>query len=99
MRVYAATAPFPTDERYGLTSQMRRAAVSVVANIAEGAGRETDREFARFLDLSQGSLSELDALALVAEDLHLLDASQRSTINQSCREVRAMLRGLAKRLR
>ncbi len=97
--LYRDTARFPVEERYGLTLQMRRAAVSVVANIAEGAGRSSDRDFARFLDIAQGSLSELDALASVAEDLQLLESQHRSGIHQSCREIRAMLHGLAQRLR
>lgn len=59
-RVYVVTREFPEEERFGLVSQMRRAAVSVASNIAEGAGRQTDIEFVRFLYMASGSASELD---------------------------------------
>ena len=57
-RIYAVTASFPNDERFGLTAQLRRSAVSVPSNIAEGSGRGSDRDFARFLEISYGSLME-----------------------------------------
>ena len=60
VETYKVTKTFPTEERYGLTDQVRRAAVSIPANIAEGAGRRTKKEFINFLHISQGSLSELD---------------------------------------
>ncbi|WP_321283945.1 four helix bundle protein [uncultured Vibrio sp.] len=58
--VYKTTSTFPADERFGLTSQMRRCAVSIASNIAEGAGRQTPKEFIQFLHIAQGSCSELD---------------------------------------
>src|SRR5262245_37668195 len=72
--VYAATANFPDSERFGVTAQMRRAAVSVPSNIAEGAARATRREFLRYLTMSRGSLSELDTQARIAERLGFLRA-------------------------
>jgi four helix bundle protein len=70
--VYQTTRAFPPDERYGLTSQMRRAAFSAAANIAEGAAKRGSVEFRRFLDIALGSLSELSYAILLARDLGLL---------------------------
>ena len=67
--IYRQTKEFPKEERYGVTSQMRRASSSVPANIAEGCGRESDAEFRRFLVISQGSVSELEYFNILAKDL------------------------------
>ena len=69
------TSRFPPEERFGLTSQMRRAAVSIPSNIAEGAARETRREFAHFVSTARGSLSELETQALIAAGLGYIDRS------------------------
>ena len=74
--VYRATGEFPKHELYGLTSQMRRAAVSVGANLAEGASKRGSREFRRYLDISLGSLAELDYLFRCARDLGFLSAER-----------------------
>ncbi|MCA9077615.1 MAG: four helix bundle protein [Planctomycetaceae bacterium] len=66
-RVYELTKTFPNEERFGLTSQMRRTAVSIAANIAEGSGRVSDRDFARFLEIAYGSLMETLSHAVIAE--------------------------------
>ena len=75
--VYRATGQMPTDERFGLTSQMRRAAVSVPSNVAEGAARGSQREFAQFLFVSRGSLAELQTQLLLAEQLELIPSQPK----------------------
>ena len=72
LEVYRETSSFPADERFGLTSQLRRAAVSIPANIAEGRGRRTDDDFARFMDYAMGSASEVECHLLLACDLDIL---------------------------
>ena len=67
--IYNLTKSFPDDEKFGITSQMRRASVSIPTNIAEGAGRETKKEFKRFLYISLGSASELETLTTIAQNL------------------------------
>ena len=71
--VYKATANFPKEEKYGLTSQIRRSAVSVPSNIAEGAGRNSDGEFCQFLGISNGSSYELQTQLIVANRLKLIN--------------------------
>lgn len=71
--VYKLTQKFPDSERYGLSSQMRRAAVSIPSNIAEGQGRHSSREFIQFLYIAKGSLAELDTQLLICLSLNLID--------------------------
>jgi four helix bundle protein len=97
--VHRVTASFPTSERYGLGAQMRRAAVSVVSNIAEGCGRQSDRELARFLRIARGSLRELECQLLLARDLEYIPADCWRRDNTECQEISKMLTGLIQTVR
>jgi len=98
LNLYKITKTFPTDERYGLTSQIRRSAVSICANIAEGCGRQTRRDFARFAYIALGSASELEYHLLMASDLGLLDKQCYLSLERSVTQVKRMLTGLIRRL-
>jgi four helix bundle protein len=97
--VYEETRSFPKEERYGLTSQLRRAAASVAANIVEGCGRRSDGEFTRFLQIARGSASEVEYHLLLARDLHLLDEAKYRKLDSMVVEVERMLTGLVQRVR
>jgi four helix bundle protein len=92
--VYRLTSGFPAAERYGLSAQMRRAAVSVTANLAEGCGRQGDMELRRFVRISLGSLSELECELLVATDLHFLESKTCQVLRTEIRLIRRMLQRL-----
>ena len=91
LSVYAATERFPSDERFGLTSQVRRAAVSVPTNIAEGRARQGDREFRNFLNIAYGSAAEVEYLMILARDLGFLEAQQHDAIAANLDEIKGML--------
>jgi len=92
--VYEATKGFPQDERYGLTGQMRRSAVSVPSNIAMGRGRGTDAELIRFCRIAYGSLMELETQAELAHRLGVLPSQSFSLMMNDCAEVARMLNAL-----
>ena len=96
--VYRATARFPAREQYGLTAQTRRACVSVVANIAEGAARQHTREFVQHLHVALGSMAELETYLLLSERLRYLPEEASKALMASASEVGRMLRGLVKSL-
>jgi len=93
-KVYEATDGFPSHELYGLTGQLRRAAVSVPANIAEGAARGSRKEFRHFLTIARGSLSELETLIVISEEVGYLVKEARTSLLKSCDTVSALLSGL-----
>ncbi len=97
--VYAASNGFPKEETYGLTSQMRRVAVSVPANIAEGQGRRLPKEFHQFLANARGSLLELDTHFELALPVHYLNADQHSAVQKNLDEVGRLLNGLMRSLK
>jgi four helix bundle protein len=89
--VYEATAHWPRDERFGLISQVRRAAVSVASNIAEGAARRTTGEFVQFLGMARGSLAEAETQLILAERLSYLPVSDAKTLLLASSDVSRML--------
>jgi four helix bundle protein len=92
--IYDATRSFPSDERFGLTNQMRRAAVSVSSNIAEGSGRSSDTDFARFLEFSYSSLMEVVSQSTIAVRQNFLPQASFDNIYQDAEELARMLSGL-----
>jgi len=95
-KIYVITKSFPETEKFGLISQLRRAAVSISCNIAEGAARDTKKEFKRFLRISSGSSSEVDTLLFISKELGFLnegDFSNSETLNE---RVSALIGGLIK---
>lgn len=97
--VYKVTQSFPGEERFGLTSQLRRSAVSLASNISEGCGRGSDRELARFLDISAGSSSETEYQLLVARDLGYIDQEQHHVLTTQVKEIRRMLHSFIQKLK
>lgn len=93
LNVYRVTREFPTEELYGLTRQIRRAAASIGANIAEGAGKNSRPEFARFLEIASGSASELEYHLLLSRDLGYLDAESYNLLCGQVVETKKMLTG------
>lgn len=98
LELYKVTRAFPREEQYGLSSQIRRSAASIGANIAEGCGRGTARDFARFVQIALGSGSELEYHILLAADLGLIDAQTHDELQTSLIDVKRMLSGLVRRL-
>jgi four helix bundle protein len=92
--IYRMTESFPRTEIYGLTSQVRRAAVSVASNIAEGAGRSSKREFRQFLVTARGSICEVQTQLIIADKLGFADKGKLSGIESAASEVARMLNGL-----
>ncbi|MHC4452907.1 MAG: four helix bundle protein [Planctomycetota bacterium] len=94
LRVYIASQRFPSVERFGLQSQLRRAAISIPANIAEGCSRRSNRDFGRFLQIALGSANEVTCLIDLAHDLGYLDTKDRANLRERTQQVRAMLLSL-----
>ena len=97
--VYRVSASFPPDERFGMTSQLRRAAVSIAANIAEGAERHGTREFLHFLGIASGSLAETETFLILAPRLGLTTADETPPLEAQAADVGRMLNGLKRSLR
>jgi four helix bundle protein len=99
LAIYRDTVSFPTEERYGLTSQLRRGATSIASNIAEGCGRGTDADFARCLNIAAGSASEVEYQLLLSRDLKLLSELRYRELTDRVTEVKRMLASLIQTLR
>ena len=97
--VYRLSALFPREELYGLVAQIRRAAVSIPSNIAEGQGRHTTRDFLYFLSIARGSLKEVETQVLIANRLGYVDDSKRSELMKQTTEVGRLLSGLINSLK
>jgi four helix bundle protein len=98
LAVYQTSRSFPREELFGLTSQMRRAAVSVGGNIAEGCGRAGDREFVRFLRMALGSATELEYYLLLAYDLRILARPHGDRLIEETGHIKRMLAGLIRKV-
>ena len=92
--IYKAIANFPGEEKFGLTSQLRRAAVSIESNIAEGRGRGSDKDFCRFISIAMGSCFEVKSQILIARDLNFISATQSDFLEAKVDEVSRMLNSL-----
>jgi four helix bundle protein len=98
LAIYQETRGFPKEEMYGLTSQLRRAAASVGANIAEGCGRRSDGEMKRFLQIARGSANEVEYHLLLARDLRFLPADEFNDLELKVLEIQRMLASFVQRL-
>ena len=96
--VYKATNGFPREEVYGLTSQIRRAAVSVSANIAEGVGRDSDSELLRYLRIALGSLNETETLMIIAQELTYVSTEEAKTFEDRSKDLGVRMRNLATKI-
>lgn len=96
--IYKYSQKFPSSELYGLTSQIRRAAISISANIAEGSERQYKKEFVQFLSIARGSLAEVETYLILSKDLGYLNEKGFSELEEQRKEVGRLLRGLYKSL-
>ena len=99
LKIYRCTKKFPPEERYNLTSQINRAAVSIPTNIAEGCGRDTQKDFLRFLHISSGSAFELEYLILLSADLNFLSEEDFKELSKEIEEVKKMLFALINKIK
>ena len=97
--IYWVTANFPSEEKFGLITQMRRAAVSIPSNIAEGAARNHKKEFIQFLYMAIGSLSELETQIIISQELDYLKPEQTDILNQKMMIINKRLQGLIHHLK
>ncbi len=94
VKVYHITKGFPSEEKFGITSQMRRASVSIPSNIAEGTAKSTSKSFVNSLDISLGESYELETQAIIANLVGILDTEEFSALNSDITEVQRMINGL-----
>lgn len=94
--IYALTSKFPKEEIYSITAQIKRAAISIPSNIAEGAARDSNKEYIHFLYISLGSVAELDTQLIIAKDLNFLNENEFNEISEKLNNIGKMLSGLIK---
>lgn len=99
VEIYQVTRQFPSEEMYGLVSQIRRSAVSIPSNIAEGAGRSNSGDFNHFLNISRGSSNELETQLIISERLSLLEKSETEKLRRNIDKIQQMISGLQKSLK
>ena len=97
--MYCHTKTFPKEETYTLTSQIRRSAISISANLAEGSGRRNPKELMQFINIAMGSASELETLLLIARNLSFLTALNYQNLLEKLSEIISMLNGLSKSIK
>jgi four helix bundle protein len=97
--VYTLTKKFPEDEKFGLVAQMRRAAVSIASNIAEGAGRRSNKEFAQFLYIAAGSASELNTQVVISSRISICSLEELANLKAAVERVSRMLQGLIRSIK
>lgn len=97
-KIYETTKIFPSDEKFGLISQMRRCAVSIPSNIAEGYGRASTSDYIRFLNISRGSLYELETQLEISRNLHFFSEASFSSLEEQTNEIERMLSALIRSL-
>ncbi len=98
-RIYQVTVLFPSEEKFGLVSQMRRSAISIASNISEGAGRNNKKEFNQFLGIAQGSSSELETQLIISRELGLLTNQIADELIQELDSISKMIIGLQRTIR
>nr|WP_047416632.1 four helix bundle protein [Cellulophaga sp. Hel_I_12] len=98
LQIYALTNNFPSQETYGLSSQLRRASTSISTNISEGCGRDSDAEFSRFLTIAVGSASEVEYLILLSKDLNYLDLKTYEKLNEDINTIKRKIYSLKQKL-
>jgi len=96
--IYDRTSDFPKEEIYGLTSQLRRSSVSIPSNIAEGAGRKSNKEFSHFLDIARGSTYELETQLIISRNLDYINNHSCKELTIEIEEIQKMITGLQKKL-
>lgn len=99
VNLYKITNSFPSEEKYGLTNQLRRAAISIESNLAEGCGRNGDKEFSRFVDIAQGSAYEVRCQIFVSRDLGYISLEKFEILDAKIREISRMLNALNQKLK
>jgi four helix bundle protein len=99
INLYKITSSFPEEERYGLTNQLRRASISIESNIAEGCGRNGNKEFSRFLNIAQGSANEVKCQVFIARDLGYINGEKSQLLTDKINEVSKMINSFNQKLK